>query len=70
MPCCGIGGGEATYAYDKASQRTKMEDLVGVTSYTYDGNGKWRQYEDSAGLRKFVWDGENILLQTEAGGWM
>ena len=26
-----------------ASQRTKMEDLVGVTSYTYDGDGKRRQ---------------------------
>ena len=31
---------------------------------------KRREYEDSAGLRKFIWDGENILLQTDSGGWM
>ncbi len=31
---------------------------------------KRRQYEDSAGLREFIWDRENILLQTDLGGWM
>ena len=40
-----------------------------LNTMTYDGDGKRRQYEDSGGLRKFVWDGENILLQTDSGGW-
>ncbi len=64
-------GSLTTYSWDVENHMT-LAELSGGTlnTITYDGDGKRRQYEDSAGLRKFVWDRDNILLQTDSGGWM